>query len=162
MQEKYKFKEAEAHAFADFLLPMMSWDPEKRASAQSLLKHPWLQMDSNYDTRLTAEEFEALKEKKAKKEKFINLTEKDFYEEELNIETSKLVPSDTEKNQGDDEMSSLSSSAPDFVDKIAEMLSSDTDGSDDSFTVIKKRTPKLTTIAAEKKRDLKRTIRKRE
>ena len=32
--EKYHFKESEAIAFADFLIPMLNWDPEKRASAQ--------------------------------------------------------------------------------------------------------------------------------
>lgn len=33
LHEKYRFKEDEAIAFADFLLPMLEWDPEKRASA---------------------------------------------------------------------------------------------------------------------------------
>jgi serine/threonine-protein kinase SRPK3 len=31
--EKYRFKVPEAAAFADFLLPMLNWDPAKRASA---------------------------------------------------------------------------------------------------------------------------------
>ena len=31
--EKYRFKEAEAQAFSDFLTPMLEWDPERRASA---------------------------------------------------------------------------------------------------------------------------------
>lgn len=34
LEQKYKFKKEEAVAFADFLLPMLHWDPEKRASAQ--------------------------------------------------------------------------------------------------------------------------------
>ena len=42
LHEKYKFKEAEAKAFADFLLPMLAWDPNHRASAKAMLKHPWL------------------------------------------------------------------------------------------------------------------------
>ena len=33
LQQKYKFKPKEAKAFADFLIPMLAWDPEKRASA---------------------------------------------------------------------------------------------------------------------------------
>jgi len=33
LKEKYRFKENEAHAFAEFLVPMMHWDPDKRASA---------------------------------------------------------------------------------------------------------------------------------
>ena len=32
--EKYRFKEEEATSFAEFLIPMLDWDPEKRASAQ--------------------------------------------------------------------------------------------------------------------------------
>jgi serine/threonine-protein kinase SRPK3 len=31
--EKYKFKQKEAQGFADFLIPLLHWDPEKRASA---------------------------------------------------------------------------------------------------------------------------------
>lgn len=34
LHEKYKFKLSEAKAFADFLMPMLHWDPEKRASAE--------------------------------------------------------------------------------------------------------------------------------
>ena len=51
LQEKYKFKTEEARAFADFLMPMLAWDPEKRATAQQMLNHPWLQMESNYETK---------------------------------------------------------------------------------------------------------------
>jgi serine/threonine-protein kinase SRPK3 len=31
--EKYRFKEKEAVSFADFLMPLLDWNPEKRASA---------------------------------------------------------------------------------------------------------------------------------
>ena len=58
LHEKYKFKESEAKALADFLMPMLHWDPEKRASAQQMLNHPWLQEESNYDTKMTPEEIE--------------------------------------------------------------------------------------------------------
>ena len=34
LHEKYRFKEEEARAFANFLLPMLEWEPEKRATAQ--------------------------------------------------------------------------------------------------------------------------------
>jgi serine/threonine-protein kinase SRPK3 len=51
--EKYRFKEHEAQAFSDFLLPMLGWDPEKRASAQTMLDHPWLTMEKSYDTKMT-------------------------------------------------------------------------------------------------------------
>ena len=42
LHEKYKLKLSEAKAFADFLMPMLHWDPEQRASAEQMLKHPWL------------------------------------------------------------------------------------------------------------------------
>ena len=56
--EKYKFKEKEALAFADFLLPMLEWDPEKRANAQTMLDHYWLKMHNNYDTKMSDEELQ--------------------------------------------------------------------------------------------------------
>ena len=51
--EKYRFKEHEAQAFTDFLLPMLNWDPDKRASAESMMEHPWLKMEAKYETRMT-------------------------------------------------------------------------------------------------------------
>ncbi len=54
--EKYRFKELEAQAFADFLILMLDWNPDKRVSAQKMLEHPWLKMQSNYDTKMTEEE----------------------------------------------------------------------------------------------------------
>lgn len=53
LEEKYKFKPKEAMAFANFLMPMLQWDPEKRASAKTQLDHEWLKMPSNYDTKYT-------------------------------------------------------------------------------------------------------------
>lgn len=56
--EKYRFKEREAQAFADFLVPMLEWDPDKRASAKTMLEHPWLKMPSNYETKMSEEELQ--------------------------------------------------------------------------------------------------------
>ena len=42
LTEKYKFNEKEAQAFTEFLLPMLHWDPDKRASAEHMLDHSWL------------------------------------------------------------------------------------------------------------------------
>lgn len=36
--------EEEAKALTDFLRPMLNWYPEKRATAQQMLDHPWLKM----------------------------------------------------------------------------------------------------------------------
>jgi serine/threonine protein kinase len=34
--------EAEQNSFADFLRMMLAWEPEKRSSAEDLLKHEWI------------------------------------------------------------------------------------------------------------------------
>lgn len=139
LHEKYRMKESEAKAFADFLMPMLEWDPDRRASAQSMLSHPWLSAESNYDTRMSEEEIEIkLKRDELKKQKKDlaqtpeELADIDFEEEELRIETSKLVDDEIELNMGDDELSTLSTSE---LDKNS-MMSSDEE-SDDSFTITK-------------------------
>jgi len=58
--EKYKIKESEANQLADFLLPMLSWDHENRATAQQMLKHPWLDMPDNYDFKYSQREYDTM------------------------------------------------------------------------------------------------------
>lgn len=57
LMEKYHFKEVEAQGITDFLLPMLEWDPQKRATAQQMLSHPWLSMPANYDTLMKEKEY---------------------------------------------------------------------------------------------------------
>jgi len=57
LTEKYKIKENEAIMLADFLLPMLEYSPDKRASAQTCLAHPWLDMPSEHNFKMTDEEF---------------------------------------------------------------------------------------------------------
>ena len=40
--EKYNMAPKEAEEISDFLLPMLSIDPRKRADAGGMLNHPWL------------------------------------------------------------------------------------------------------------------------
>ncbi|GIY15024.1 hypothetical protein CDAR_526371 [Caerostris darwini] len=40
--EKYEWDPSEAKAFTEFLLPMLAFDPNERATASECLKHPWL------------------------------------------------------------------------------------------------------------------------
>jgi len=68
LTEKYRIKEEEAAAFAEFLMPMLAWYPEKRATAQEMLKHPWFNMEDNYDYKYSEREFEVLMLKKQLKE----------------------------------------------------------------------------------------------
>jgi serine/threonine protein kinase len=53
LTKKYHFKEFEAQALSDFLLPMLEFYPERRASARDLLRHPWLTMPPNYDYHMS-------------------------------------------------------------------------------------------------------------
>ena len=65
--EKYKIKDEEATALADFLIPMLTWNHETRASAEDMLKHPWLDMEPNYDFKYTELEFDKMQLKKGYK-----------------------------------------------------------------------------------------------
>ncbi|CAN7989503.1 unnamed protein product [Ixodes hexagonus] len=42
LTEKYDWSPGTARAFADFLLPMLDYDPASRAKASECLNHPWL------------------------------------------------------------------------------------------------------------------------
>ena len=65
--EKYRIKEEHANDLADFLTPMLSWYTHKRATAQEMLSHPWL--DTSKDDfdgvyHYTEREYEVLMLKK--------------------------------------------------------------------------------------------------
>ena len=94
--EKYRIKEHEAEALTDFIMPMLEYYPEKRISAQELLKHPWLNMSADFDYLMTDREYEKMMMiKKAKKEK-TNSTPDEVIKNDL-------VDSDIEINMADDE-----------------------------------------------------------
>ncbi|XP_063235481.1 SRSF protein kinase 3 [Bacillus rossius redtenbacheri] len=42
LTEKYEWSSKEAREFTDFLVPMLEYDPSRRATAADCLKHPWL------------------------------------------------------------------------------------------------------------------------
>jgi serine/threonine-protein kinase SRPK3 len=56
--EKYRIKPAEAKMLADFILPMLEYEPHKRATAKECLSHPWLNMPSNYNYRMSENEYQ--------------------------------------------------------------------------------------------------------
>jgi serine/threonine protein kinase len=97
--EKYRMKEQEAQMLSDFIMPMLEYYPEKRVSAQELLKHHWLNMPADFDYLMSDREYEKMMmiKKNAKKEKNSNLNSN-----EDNIKQD-LVESDVEKNMADDE-----------------------------------------------------------
>ncbi|CAN4118145.1 unnamed protein product [Withania somnifera] len=45
--EKYEFSEKDAKDMADFLIPILDYDPEKRPTAAQCLLHPWINADPN-------------------------------------------------------------------------------------------------------------------
>lgn len=96
LMEKYRFKEVEAAKFADFLIPCLEWDPEKRISAQKILDHPWLKEKSNYEAKMTDEEFLKYQEDQVLLKTII---EEPMQGEEM----SKLAEEDPELNEGDQE-----------------------------------------------------------
>jgi len=96
--EKYKIKEEEAVALAEFLVPMLAWYPHKRATAQKMLEHPWLNMPDNYEYKYTDKEYEILLLKKDLK----NKVSKDPNEER--VEMNELVESDEDFNAADKEL----------------------------------------------------------
>lgn len=55
--EKYRLKHAEAEALTAFLLPMLRFEPGKRATAEEMLRHNWLEMPKNYNTKMTETEY---------------------------------------------------------------------------------------------------------
>lgn len=43
LMEKYSFQELDAEEMADFLVPMLTWEPRTRQAASEAVKHRWLQ-----------------------------------------------------------------------------------------------------------------------
>ena len=90
LMEKYRVKEEEARAFAEFLEPMLAWYPHKRATAQQMLEHPWLNREDKWEYKYTDKEYEIMMLKK-------ELTKAKQDGEEMN----ELIESDEELNGGD-------------------------------------------------------------
>ena len=109
--EKYRIKEEEAVALADFLLPMLTWNHETRASAQEMLKHPWLDMEPNFDFKYTEREYEVMLLKKELKNQMKGGQgqQQDQADVEDRQEMNELVESDPELYGADTEEMFLTS-----------------------------------------------------
>ena len=97
LTDKYLIREEEAQAFSDFLLPMLEWHHDRRATAQQMLDHPWLNMPDNYDYKLTKKEWEKIQFKKDM------LKDQDPFAEDSKMEMGELIDSDPEMNEADHE-----------------------------------------------------------
>lgn len=53
--DKYKFSDADAREFADFLCPILDFEPEKRPTAQQCLQHPWLNIGNQMHDEVKSE-----------------------------------------------------------------------------------------------------------
>lgn len=109
--EKYRIKEEEAVSLADFLLPMLTWNHETRASAQEMLKHPWLDMEQNFDFKYTEREYEVMLLKKELKNQMKGGQgqQQDQADVEDRQEMNELVESDPELYGADTEEMFLTS-----------------------------------------------------
>ena len=117
--KKYNFKEKEAKAFSDFLMPMLEYYPDKRASARELLKHPWLNMPADFDYKIS--EIEIEKRKMIDNNKFVEENE----DKKKDINEKDVYESDSELYGADDEDNGLS-------DKKAEKEFEEDDSGDDN------------------------------
>lgn len=93
--EKYRIKELEADALTEFLMPMLTYYPERRATAQEMLQSRWLNMPANFDFKMTEREYESMimMKKNKKKKKLTG----DY------VGASDVVESDNDINMADDE-----------------------------------------------------------
>lgn len=62
LTEKYRFLKEEAEPLADFLQKLLIWYPDKRATAQEALEHPWLKMPRNDNFKMGEEEYQKMME----------------------------------------------------------------------------------------------------
>ena len=117
--KKYNFKEKEAKAFSDFLMPMLEYYPDKRASARELLKHPWLNMPADFDYKIS--EIEIEKRKMIENNKIVEENE----DKKKDNDEKDVYDSDSELYGADDEDNGLS-------DKEAEKEFEEDDSGDDN------------------------------
>ena len=107
LTDKYHMREAEAQALSDFLMPMLRWHHDKRATAQEMLNHPWLSMPPNLDTRYTEKEYTILKLKKERKYG-AEFATADLLLDDPRMEMNVLVESEPEDYAADSDDSDVS------------------------------------------------------
>jgi serine/threonine-protein kinase SRPK3 len=100
--DKYYFKEKEAQALTDFIMPMLEYFPEKRATARQMLKHPWLNMTQNFDYLMNNDEIikNSMKVKNNNKDLGDNDKINDFGD--INLSDNELYKADDEDNDNNE------------------------------------------------------------
>jgi len=83
MMKRHGIKESEAAALADFLEPMLRVFPHERASAEQMLSHPWLEMDTE-DFFATEEDIteapNAYDKRHVNQEKFVKVVNDELFD----------------------------------------------------------------------------------
>ena len=94
--KKYHMKKKEAENLNDFLLPMLEFCPEKRATAKQMLNHPWLNLEERENYIMSEWEIEKM-----------NLIEENqkekMSEDEDNDNNNYIINSEDESIQADEE-----------------------------------------------------------
>ena len=115
--EKYHFKKKEAKALSDFIMQMLEYYPNKRANAQKLLGHPWLNMPEDFDYKIS--DFEIEKMKILENNKIIN--DNDENEDDESFEKLREVySSDSSIYEGDIEDNDIGNIQNEFDDEDCE------------------------------------------
>lgn len=106
LTEKYRFIPKEAEALADFLQSMLVWYPEKRATAQEMLEHPWLKMERNDSFKMQDQQYEKMMEEIKQREE----AEKIKRELEVILREGNMDPEILSKKIRSENMSELAES----------------------------------------------------
>ena len=97
--KKYHMKKKEAENLNDFLLPMLEFCPEKRATAKQMLNHPWLNLEERENYIMSEWEIEKMN--------LIEETQKEKLSEDggenENNNNNYICSSEEESIQADDE-----------------------------------------------------------
>ena len=99
--KKYHFKENEAKALNSFIMPMLEYYPEKRATARQMLKHPWLKMPANFDYLMNDVEIGLINTNQLLINKY-NLDDNNKFKD-INSSYSELCKADDEDNDNDND-----------------------------------------------------------
>ena len=115
--KKFFFKEDEAKALNDFLLPMLEYYPSKRATAKKMLGHPWLNMPPNFDYILNEENIEKVNGNT--KNNLLNIIkdDDDDGDENDNVNINKQKDVDSDIYEADDEDNDKGNNSRDFKDE---------------------------------------------
>ena len=125
--KKYHFKKNEAIALNDFLLPMLEYCPEKRASARQMLNHPWLKAECKSSYIMSDWEIEKMN--------MIEETQKEkSNDDNLNSEYSNnyIYSSEEELAQGDEEDNDIYNESDELMENYGK-YTEELDVSMDSF-----------------------------